>query len=167
MYQTEDLNASHNRNDFSCGKAMIDIYFKTQANQDIKRKLSTCFVLVDKELNLIKGYYTLSNSSIPLALVPDEVKKKLPKSYKNIPTTLLGRLAVNLKHQGKGVGKILLIDALKKSYELSKMIGSFAVIVDPLDEEAKSFYLKYGFIKLPDSGKMFLTIKTIETLFKG
>ncbi|HXS58550.1 MAG TPA: GNAT family N-acetyltransferase, partial [Hanamia sp.] len=152
--------------DFSCGKEILDIYFKTQANQDIKRKLSTCFVLVDKDFDLIKGYYTLSNSSIPLDLVPEKVKKKLPKSYKNIPTTLLGRLAVDLNYQRKGIGKILLIDSLKRSYEISKTIGSFAVIVDPLDEDAEVFYSKYGFVKLPESGKMFLTLKTIELLFK-
>ena len=166
MYLTENLNSNHNRNHFSCGKEILDIYFKTQANQDIKRKLSACFVLTDKQLDLIKGYYTLSNSSIPLELVPEEVKKKLPKSYKNIPAILLGRLAVDLNYQGKGTGKILLIDALKRSYEISKIIGSFAVIIDPLDEDAEKFYLKYGFIKLPESGKMFLTLKTIELLFK-
>ncbi len=79
---------------------------------------------------------------------------------------MLGRFAIDLNYQGKGVGKILLIDALKRSYEISQTIGSFAIIVDPLDEAAEEFYLKYGFIKLPDSGKMFLTIKTIESLFK-
>jgi predicted GNAT family N-acyltransferase len=166
MYLTEGLHSSHNRNQFSCGKEILDTYFKTQVNQDIKRKLSACFVLIDKEAGLIKGYYTLSNSSIPLDMVPDQIKKKLPKSYKNIPTTLLGRLAVDLNYQGKGTGKILLIDALKRSYEISKTIGSFAVIVDPLDKDAEDFYSKYGFIKLPASGKMFLTTKTIELLFK-
>lgn len=165
MHPTEGFNSSHNRNDFSCGKEILDIYFKTQANQDIKRKLSSCFVLVDKVTSAHTGYYTLSNSSIPLDLIPDQIRKKLPKSYKNIPATLLGGLAVDLNYQGKGVGKILLIDALKRSYEISQIIGSFAIIVDPLDEAAEEFYLKYGFIKLPDSGKMFLTIKTIEFLF--
>jgi len=74
-------------------------------------------------------------------------------------------LAVDKIYQGQGIGKILLVDALKRSYELSKQIGSFAVIVDPLDKDAELFYLKYGFIKLPDSGKMFLTMKIIDQLF--
>jgi len=55
---------------------------------------------------------------------------------------------------------------LKRSYEISKTIGSFAVIVDPIDQDAENFYEKYGFIKLPDSGKMFLPMKTISQLFK-
>ncbi len=80
--------------------------------------------------------------------------------------TLLGRLATDIKFQGKGIGKILLIDALTRCYEISKSIGSFAVIVDPLDNDAENFYSRYGFIKLPDSGKMFLTMMTIKSLFE-
>jgi hypothetical protein len=59
----------------------------------------------------------------------------------------------------------LLIDALKRSYEASHEIGSFAVVVDPIDKEAEKFYEKYDFIKLPDSGKMFIAIKTLKKLF--
>ncbi|MGC4130095.1 MAG: GNAT family N-acetyltransferase [Bergeyella sp.] len=162
----ELLDKNHNRNDFDCGKELLNNYLKNQAGQDIKRKLSACFVLSENETNTIKGYYTLSNNSISLSSFPEEIQKKLPKSYTSIPTTLLGRLAINKNFQGKGIGKILLIDALKRSYELSKEIGSFAVIVDPIDEEAENFYKKYDFIKLPDSGKMFIAIKTLKELFE-
>jgi len=163
---TESLNSSHRKKEFSCGKDMLDNYLQKQANQDIKKKLSVCFVLKDEETNLLKGYYTLANNSIPQNLIPNEFKKKLPKSYTSIPTTLLGRLAIDNRFQGKGVGKLLLIDALKRSYIISKSIGSFAVIVDPLDKDAERFYDKYGFISLPDSGKMFLPMNTIKTLFE-
>lgn len=163
---TESLNSNHRKKEFSCGKKMLDSYLQKQANQDIKRKLSACFVLNDEETNLLKGYYTLANNSIPQNLIPTEFQKKLPKSYISIPTTLLGRLAIDNRFQGKGIGKLLLIDALKRSYEISKSIGSFAVIVDPLDKDAEFFYAKYGFIILPDSGKMFLPMNTIKTLFE-
>lgn len=163
---SEPLNSKHKKSDFSCGKEILDNYLHKQANQDIKRKLSVCLVIKEVETNLIKGYYTLSNNSIPLELVPNEIRKKLPKSYEAIPTTLLGRLAVDNKFQGQGIGKLILVDALKRSYELSKTIGSFAVVVDPIDKDAERFYDKYGFIKLPDSGKMFLTMKTIRQLFE-
>jgi hypothetical protein len=73
----------------------------------------------------------------------------------------MGRLAVDTRFQGIGLGKLLLIDALFRSYEISKSIGSFAVVVDPLNEEAERFYPKYGFILLPDSCKMFLPMKTV------
>ncbi|MGB3080225.1 MAG: hypothetical protein WBB31_14160, partial [Saprospiraceae bacterium] len=63
----------------------------------------------------------------------------------------------------KSYGKLLLIDALKKSVLVSKtQVGSMALIVDPIDEEAENFYVKYGFTKIPDSGKMFMTIRKIE-----
>lgn len=163
---TENLNSSHRKKEFSCGKDMLDNYLQKQANQDIKRKLSACFVLNDEETNLLKGYYTLANNSIPQNLIPSEFKKKLPKSYTSIPTTLLGRLAIDNRFQGQGIGKLLLIDALNRSYEISKSIGSFAVIVDPIDDDAERFYDKYGFINLPDSGKMFLPMDTIKTLFE-
>jgi len=163
---SEPLNSTHKKSNFSCGKEMLDIYIHNQANQDVKRKLSACFVINEKETNLIKGYYTLSNNSIPSKFVPNQIQKKLPRSYESIPTTLLGRLAIDNRFQGQGIGKLILIDALKRSYEISKTIGSFAVIVDPIDQDAENFYEKYGFIKLPDSGKMFLPMKTISQLFK-
>jgi GNAT superfamily N-acetyltransferase len=165
-YLTEPLDSRHNRDNFSCGKDILDNYFWIQAKQDVKRKLSACFVLVDNETGRISGYYTLSSNNISNDLIPESFKKKLPKSYISIPTVLLGRLAVDKDFQGKGLGKLLLIDSLKRCYDISESIGIFAVLVDPLDKEAEIFYEKYGFIKLPDSGKMFLPIKTIQELFK-
>lgn len=159
----ELLNKKHNRNDFDCGKELLNHYLKTQAGQDVKRRLAACFVLAED--HTIQGYYTLSNNSIPLGSFSEEIRKKLPSSYLSVPVTLLGRLAIDRKCQGRGTGKILLIDALKRSYEVSHEIGSFAVVVDPLDHEAEKFYQKYDFIRLPDSGKMFIAIKTLRELF--
>ena len=165
-YLTETLDSKHNRDNFSCGKDILDNYFLTQAKQDVKRKLSACFVLVDKETDKISGYYTLSSSSILSILIPDSFRKNLPKSYLSIPTILLGRLAIDKAFQGKGIGKFLLIDSLRRCYDISESLGTYAVIVDPLDNEAERFYEKYGFVKLPDSGKMFLPMKTIKELFE-
>lgn len=161
----ELLDKKHNRKEFDCGKELLNNYLKNQAGQDVKRKLSACFVLVDNETNLIQGFYTLSNYSIPLSSFSEQIRKKLPKSYISIPTTLLGRLAIDKKYQGKGIGKILLIDALKRCYHISTEIGSFGIVVDPIDNEAKNFYEKYDFIELPDSKKMFIAIKTLKELF--
>ena len=161
----ELLDKKHHRTDFDCGKDLLNDYLKTQAGQDVKRKLSVCFVLADSDTKVIQGYYTLSNSSIPLSSFTEQIQKKLPKSYKSIPTTLLGRLAIDKKYQGKGIGKIILIDALKRSYGISNEIGSFGIIVDPIDDDAKSFYQKYDFIELPDSKKMFIATQTLKELF--
>lgn len=162
----EMLNSSHNRKEFSCGIDILDNYLQKQVNQDIKRKLSVCFVLIDQETELIQGYYTLSNNSISQQNIPNKFQNKLPKAYKDIPTTLLGRLAIDHRYQGKGNGKLLFLDALKRSYETSKIMGSFAVVVDPIDENAEIFYSRYGFIKLPESGKMFMPMKIVKQLFE-
>ena len=161
----ELLDKKHRREDFDCGNEILNNYLKNLAGQDIKRKLCVCFVLSEREKNTIQGYYTLSNTSIPLSSFSEEIQKKLPKGYLSIPTTLLGRLAIDKNYQGKGNGKIVLIDALKRCYEISQKIGSFAIVVDPIDEEAEKCYKKYDFIKLPDSEKMFIATKTLQELF--
>jgi len=164
-YITSHLQKPHNKKEFCCGKDMLDSYLHTQASQDIKRKLSACFVYADEE-NQVKGYYTLSNASIKRELLPEEVKKKMPPAYSDLPATLLGRLAVDNSFKGKKLGTFLLLDALKKSYDISLNIGSVAVIVDPLDADAEKFYDSFGFTKLADSGKMFMMMATVADLFK-
>ena len=158
------LANQHKKEKFSCGKPLLDEYLHKQAKQDVKRKLSACFVL--SEGNSVKGYYTLSTTSIERTQLPEDIVKKLPPSYNNLPATLLGRLAVSKDFQGQGLGETLLMDALKRSYFASLEVGSMAIIVDPIDEQTGEFYGKYDFIKLPDSGKMFLPMATIARLFQ-
>lgn len=158
----EPLNPSLNKKDFSCGKDMLDNYLHLQASQDVKRKL--CVVFAMFEAKTIKGYYTLSNASVPAEMMPESLRKRMPKSYEALPVTLLGRLAVDTKFKGQELDGILLVDALKRSYDSSRILGSIGVIVDPLDSEAVAFYEKFGFILLPGSGKMFLPMADIAKL---
>jgi len=158
------LRKRHNKSSFNSTNEQLNYYLHRQVSQDVKRKISICFVLVDN-LDTVLGYYTLSNTSVPLVDLPPQLVKKLPPSYTQIPATLLGRLAVDQSISGQGWGAHLLIDALRKSLEVSlAQIGSLAVIVDPIDNLATSFYEKYGFIHLPDSAKMFLPMETIAKL---
>jgi GNAT superfamily N-acetyltransferase len=143
---------------------MLDNYLHKQAKQDIKKKISACFILSDDDIK-IKGYYTLSNTSINKDELPARVIKKLPTSYTNLPATLLGRLAVDSSFKGQGIGTMLLMDALKRSYDNLTTMTSMSVIVDPLDDEAVAFYDHFGFILLPDSGKMFITMTQLEAIF--
>jgi predicted N-acetyltransferase YhbS len=161
-YQAEKLSASHHGENFTCRKESLDNYIRKQVSQDIKKKLAASFVIADDN-HVVQGYYTLSNASIPIDHAPEAIKKKIPRGYSTLPVTLLGRLAVHTSSQGRNLGATLLIDALKRCFELSKSIASNAVIVDPLDAEAEGFYQKYGFIKL-STGKMFLPMKTVEAL---
>jgi ribosomal protein S18 acetylase RimI-like enzyme len=164
-YSILPLDTSHRKSEFDCGQPMLDNYLVRQARQDVKRKLCVCFVLADND-DTFFGFYTLSSASISQKFVPEEIRKKLPSAYNDLPATLLGRLAIDRKMAGKGFGELLLVDALKKSFETaSSSIGSMAVIVDPIDDNAVRFYQKYGFILLPDSGKMFLPMATISLLF--
>lgn len=159
----ELLNSTLNKKDFSCGKEMLDNYLHTQASQDVKRKL--CVVFAMFENTDIKGYYTLSNASISAGLMPEAIQKKMPRSYELLPVTLLGRLAIDMKFKGQGLGGILLLDALKRSFDIANQsLGSIGVVVDPLDDDAVAFYEKFGFILLPDSGKMFLPMADIAQL---
>jgi GNAT superfamily N-acetyltransferase len=159
----ELLNSSLNKKEFCCGKEMLDNYLHLQASQDVKRKL--CVVFAMFEDTTIKGYYTLSNASVSADLVPEAIKRKMPKSYQALPVTLLGRLAIDKKFKGQGLGGVILLDALKRSYEIAgHSLGSIGVVVDPLDNEAVRFYKKFGFVNLPDSGKMFLPMPDIAQL---
>lgn len=157
------LEKKYDKSGFDCGYILLDDYIKKQAKQDVNRDLSACFVLVDDK-NIIKGYYTLSANSVKRDDFPEPLQRKLPPSYNDIPTILLGRLAIDNTVKGNGFGEILLMDALTRSLKISESLGTIAVIVDPIDEKAQGFYAKYGFILLPTSGKMFLPMKTIKDL---
>ena len=157
------LEKKHEKNKFDCGYDLLNEYIKKQAKQDVNRDLSACFVLTGED-DIVKGYYTLSANSIRREDFPDELKRKMPHSYTDLPTTLLGRLAIDNSLKGKGYGEILLLDALNRILETSASVGTIAVVVDPIDEKAQNFYSKYGFILLPTSGKMFLPMKTIKKL---
>jgi GNAT superfamily N-acetyltransferase len=166
-YATVALNKSHKKALFNCGHTVLDNYIQNIASQDVKRNLSACFVLEGENSKKINGFYTLSSTSIFKEAIPSSIGKKLPASYLHLPSTLLGRLAIDKSCQGQGLGEFLLIDALKRSYDVAmNNVGSLAVLVDPIDDKAQRFYLRYGFIPLPDINKLFLPMSTIGELFK-
>ena len=151
------------KKDFECGNDSLDNYIKMTAKRDVRRDLSACYVLVNEQ-NVVKGYYTISASSIKNENLPEQFSRNLPPAYDAYPSILLGRLAIDKSVQKMGYGEILLLDALKRCLEISTVLGCLAVSVDPIDENAVKFYSAYGFIMLPDVGRMILTIKTIKGL---
>lgn len=162
----EKLNKDHIKSDFDSDNELLNNYIRRQAKQDVNRDLSACYILNDINDKRVLGYYTLSGNSIDRNEFPLELIQKMPPSYVNLPTILLGRLAVDKNEKGKGYGSILLMDALKKCMDISDSLGVLAVIVDPYDEKAVSFYKKYGFILIPSNNKMFIPIKTIHNFQK-
>ncbi len=159
------LGKKHDRTAFSCGDHTLDTYFKKRASQEAKKNIAATFVLVDNQTNAVIGYYTLSATSILLADLPVETAKKLPK-YPHVPATLLGRLAIDSGYQGRGYGEFLLIDALRRVLQATTEVASFAVVVDTINERARSFYERYKFCAFPDQKlRLFLPVKTIANLF--
>jgi ribosomal protein S18 acetylase RimI-like enzyme len=164
-YVIEPLGEHHDRSEFSCGVEPLDQYFRNRAGQDLRRNISTPFVLLHRATQAVSGFYTLANSAIALCDLPPDVAQKLPK-YPFVPATLLGRLAVDVKHRGKGLGEFILLDALRRSRAASEQVASFAVVVDAKDEPAVAFYRKYGFRALPSTkGRLFQPMTTINQLF--
>jgi GNAT superfamily N-acetyltransferase len=160
-WRIEPLRASHERGEFSCGKAPLDDFLLLRASQYEKRRLGRTYVALFPGATAVAGYYTLAAGAIAFANLSPEAAKRLPKHP--VPVILLGRLAVDQKAKGQGLGKALLRDALRRSLRLSEQVGLFAVEVLAIDPEAREFYLKYGFVPLTDSDlHLFLPIKTIE-----
>jgi GNAT superfamily N-acetyltransferase len=156
--------ADHDRAAFTCGIAVLDDYFRQQASQDARRKVAAPFVMMDSTRRIV-GYYTLSAYGIRSTELPPAVAKKLPK-YPLIPATLLGRLAVSSEHQGQKPGRLLLMDALHRSWRNTVEVASVGVVAEAINEAARKFYLHHEFIPLLDhSRKLFLAMGTIKKVF--
>ena len=156
----------HDRAAFSCGVEALDNYLKRQASQDLAKRVAAVFVLTP-DGRTIAGFYTLSQYRVDLGSLPEEVAKRLrlPK-YPELPATLLGRLAVSTSFRGQGLGEILLMGALKRALEQSRSVASMAVVVDAKDDSARDFYLRYGFLAMPDHPRrLFLPMATIAQMF--
>jgi GNAT superfamily N-acetyltransferase len=166
-FLSEPLGPQHDRPAFSCEVEPLERYLKLQANQDVKKDLSVAYVLVPAEnRSRIAGYYTVSSDNIPIDDLPPELVKKLPR-YNAVPATLIGRLARDLSYRGKGIGELLLANALKLAWETSQRIASWAVTVDSKNESARRFYLDFGFIPFADTEKrLYLPMRTIEQSMK-
>lgn len=161
--RVEPLGASHNRSGFDSGIEPLDRYLWTQAGQDARKNMAAPFVLVLPD-GMVAGYYTLSSTSMQLSELPEQTVRKLPR-YPLVPATLLGRLAVDRRQQGKGYGRFLLADALHRAARSE--IASFAVIVDAKEENARRFYERESFLPFPDQPmKLFRPMADIRHLFE-
>ena len=159
-FRLEPLGDAHDRTGFACGQDPLDRYFQTQATQDIRRRVATCFVAVEVATGLVAAYYTLASAGIPIIDLPADLTKKLPR-YPSIPAVRVGRLAVDARFQGRGLGGALLADALVRV--MSSAAAVYALLVDAKDEKAAAFYRHHGFIALASQPRMlFLPIATAE-----
>jgi len=141
-FRLEALNEAHDRAAFACGDEALDRYFHTQVTQDIRRHVTNCFVAIELATGLIAAYYTLAATSIPTPDLPREQTKRLPR-YPTIPAVRIGRLAVDQRFRGGGLGAALLADAARRTLEAPP---AFALVVDAKNDQAIAFYQHHGFI---------------------
>jgi ribosomal protein S18 acetylase RimI-like enzyme len=159
----EPLGPRHDRAAFSCGEPALDAYLQRQASQDIRRRVAQLFVAVGDAPERIAGYYSLSAASFQKAELPPALAKKLP--HYPVPAAMLGRLAVDRAQQGRGLGEVLLLDAIRRVLRASATIAVYALIVDAKNEGAQSFYERYGFLAFAgEPRRLFLPLETFENL---
>jgi len=155
------LRKGHDRSTFSCGKPPLDRYLQRQASQDVRRHLAAVFVLTSQPTSAeILGYYTLTSASVLLAELPVHQVSNFP--YPEVPATLVGRLAVDSRFQRRGYGGFMLFDACIRA-QAPTAPASFAMVVDPIDEDAALWYEHLGFIPLREqSNRLFIPLATLS-----
>jgi GNAT superfamily N-acetyltransferase len=140
----------HDRARFTCGQADLDEFLKRLAMQQMRKNLTVVRVLVDSERpSEILGFYSLSAAQIEVATMQESDRKTLPRYP--LPCFRMGRLACSSEHQGRGIGRALIGLAVSRCVEAKTHVAAYALIVDAKDENAKAFYLHYGFAEMMDS----------------
>ena len=155
----ERLANHHDRRNFDCGVAELNIYLQKYSSQHQRRGVGRTYVAAEDTAGRVLGYYTISAGAVDFDTVPEN----LPRHP--IPIALIGRLAVDISARGRGLGETLLIHALGSAQRVAEIAGVYAVVVDALDQQAKSFYLQYGFKELADDYlHLYLPMRTINKL---
>ncbi len=159
----QPLELLHDRRAFDCGVSALNEFLQKTARQHREKGLSNTYVLVDDEnKSEIIGYFTLSFFEVSPQTLPDIHSKKLPKSDR-LPAAKLARLAVSNNFKRKGYGALLLAEAIRRVVLASTQSGAITgFFVDAKDENARNFYLAFGFIPLNDFPmQLFLPLKTL------
>lgn len=163
-WRIEPLAKAHEREKFSSGSPALDDYLKKYARQNADLDYGRTFVLVKERDASVYGYYTLSAGAVAREHLPVDENRRLPKYP--APVAHLGRLARDREVRGKGLGNLLLADALRRAHRVSKDLALYAVDALAKDEPAKAFYLAHGFHPLLDNPMhLYLSMKTISKLF--
>ncbi|MBD1212113.1 MAG: GNAT family N-acetyltransferase [Dolichospermum circinale Clear-D4] len=155
------------RDNFDCGVSELNEYLKKYAKQNDKNGIAKTWVaILDNNLDNnvdVLGYYSISMAELKQDTLPEDYRQKLPRYP--LPVIRIGKLAVAKSMQGKGLGETLLVDALTRGKRLADDIGVYGFTVDAINENAKNFYLSYGFIPLCDQQlSLFISLKNLKGL---
>lgn len=159
-FRFDALGDGHDRAPFRCGDKALDGYFQTQVTQDIRRRITNCFVVVETATSQVAAYYTLSAASIPLVDLPPDEAKRLPR-YPTLPAVRIGRLAVDQRFQRRGLGELMLMNAVHRTVQ--DAAAAFALLVDAKNDQAAAFYQRYGFRMIVSKPRtLFLPLVTAQ-----
>ncbi len=162
-YIIQLLSKKHQRNDFDCGVPVLNDFLQKYARQQSEIGVNKTYVATTSNLTSVLGFYSICAGSISFQEAPQILKKKLPRYP--IPIARIGRLAVNIKQQGVGLGGYLLMDALQRSVRIAVGFGLVAIVVDVKDDKAAEFYKRYDFERFnADSNSLYLPIKTLQKM---
>ena len=139
------LDEGHRFDDFRCSAPEVTRWLQERALQNQASGASRCFVVCDERQQVV-GYYALAAGSVSQADAPGRIRRNMPDP---IPVIVLGRLAVHADWVGQGIGQGLLKDAVLRSLQACEQIGARALLCHAIDDAAKAFYAKHGFIKSP------------------
>jgi len=142
----EQLRREHPRRRFHSGEQRVDQWLTTKALQQQNKHLSVTKALLD-EAGAIVGYYTLATGQVDFGDLPVELVKQLPRRV--LPVAVLAWLGIDAKYQGRGLGGVLLAQALRDFWEAGKTFAFVAVILDCINDQAKRFYQHWNFQELP------------------
>jgi GNAT superfamily N-acetyltransferase len=153
------LNAAHVLSRFKSGSAALDDWLRNSALESEGRTART--YVVCENTSIVVGYYCISTGSVERGVLPSKMKRarEMPNQ---IPVALIGRLARDQAYAGRGLGKDLLQDALRRILAASQIIGVRAVLVHALNDEAAKFWTDHEFIESPIGSRTFyLPVETI------
>ena len=162
----EPLGKGHDRGAFSCGAPELDDWFRLRAGQDEKRNIARVFVAVDDARNVV-GFYSLGAFTLALDELPEPLAHKLPR-YDAIPAALIGRLARDRRARGRGLGELLLADAVRRILDAGRSVAVFAIVVEAKDDRAAAFYKAFGFTAFPlRPHRLFMLASTAEAALEA
>ena len=141
----ELLADHHQLNNFESGVSSLDDWLRRRARSNQENGASRTYVVTCKA-NVI-GYYCLAAGALAASDAPGKIRRNMPDP---IPMTILGRLAVDQKFQGQGIGAALLQDAVLRAGQAGHIVGSRGILVHAISEEAHAFYTRYGFTGTPN-----------------
>ncbi len=139
------LASGHRVDDFRCSALALTRWLQERAHRNQVSGASRCFVVCDAQQNVL-GYYALAAGAVSHGIAPGSIRRNMPHP---IPVIVLGRLAVHADWTGQGIGAGLLKDAVQRTLHVCREIGARALVCHAMDEMAKAFYLRHGFIESP------------------